>query len=343
MGRGVRAGSIVVALALAASGCTLAQAGQAPDPPVRLGLFGQDFSPASREIIAREANVIVNHGFSWNVMEPSPENFNFGPADTVADFAADHDMEHIGVHFAWDQALLDDLPGWVNAITDPVELRAVLTRRAEAIFERYPDLDRIDVINEPLETAAGALYPNHFAAVLGSDYIAELFAIVDAAAPDSTQLFVNENFVEYFPAKADALVALVGDLVDAGVRIDGVGLQSHFILGAPDFDLLARTGDRLEALGVSVFLSELDVPVAADVPNRAGVQAERYRQAVATCLGWASCDLVNVWGVDDGHTWLDGLLGPGTDPLLFHRDLTPKAAYFAVLGQLLEGRPDVAP
>ena len=41
----------------------------------------------------------------------------------------------------------------------------------------------------------------------------------------------------------------------------------------------------------------------------------------------------------DGHTWLDGILGPGTDPLLYDRDLRPKPAYFAFREALLAGRP----
>ena len=159
-----------------------------------------------------------------------------------------------------------------------------------------------------------------------------------AAAPAETQLFVNENFVEYFPAKADGLVALVQGLLDAGVAVDGVGFQSHFIFGAPDFDLMRATGERLEALGVKVFLTELDVPVAADVADRATVQAARYRRAVETCLAWTTCDVINVWGVDDGHTWLDGLLGPGTDPLLYDRERNAKPAYFAFREALLAGR-----
>jgi endo-1,4-beta-xylanase len=113
-------------------------------------------------------------------------------------------------------------------INDPDELRALLVERAEVIFERYPDLDRINVINEPLPTLGGGseLYESYFFRVLGPDYIAELFEIVDAAAPDDVKLVLNENFVEYFPEKAEGLVALVTDLVQRGVPIDSVGKSS---------------------------------------------------------------------------------------------------------------------
>jgi endo-1,4-beta-xylanase len=331
---------VVVVASGGLAGCTLAQVGGVSSPPVRIGLFGDVFSPPTRQVMARESSAVVNP-IAWNLMEPQPNVFDFGPADGYAALAEEHRLEQVAMAFAWDQALLDDLPAWVGDLTHPDELRGALVRRAETIFDRYPGIDRVNVVNEPLETFAGGVYHNHFAAVLGDDYVAELFAIVDAAAPDDVELFLNENFVEYLPAKADGLVALVDELVAAGVPIDGVGLQAHFLFGAPDFDLLATTGSRLEALGVKVFLTELDVPVPANVADRARVQADRYRGAVETCLRWRTCDLINVWGVDDGHTWIDAVLGPGTDPLLFDRELRPKLAYWVVRQTLLAGREAV--
>lgn len=306
---------------------------------VRIGLFPQDFGPESQATIQREANMIVNHGFSWNVIEPERGRWNFDRADEVHEFALRHRLPELAFHFAWENDVLDDFPSWVGAITDPDELRSVLRERARRIFERYPTLSAIDVINEPLPVAGSVLTQNHFFRVLGPDYIAQLWEIVESEAPRSTRLFVNENFVEYFPAKADALVALVTDLRARGARVDAVGLQTHLLLGEPDWALLRQTMDRLAALGVKVMITEVDVPVAPDLSDRFAVQAERYRRVVETCLAVRACDTINVWGVDDGHTWLDGLLGPGTDPLLLDRSFEPKPAYDAVRDALRAGRP----
>ena len=42
---------------------------------------------------------------------------------------------------------------------------------------------------------------------------------------------------------------------------------------------------------------------------------------------------VTFWGLDDGHTWLNGfpIRGRTNHPLLIDRDLKPKPAFFAVL------------
>jgi GH35 family endo-1,4-beta-xylanase len=50
--------------------------------------------------------------------------------------------------------------------------------------------------------------------------------------------------------------------------------------------------------------------------------------------------VINVWGVDDGHTWIDSVLGPGWDPLLLDADRNRKPAYDAVRDTLAGGRSE---
>ena len=332
MRRAVRFTSLMVLLALVSTACVDEVAAARG---LTFGLFVQGNSELERGLVLEHADATTNHGLSWSVIQPAPGEWNFGPADATYDWAEANGLHQTGFHFAWDQVFLDDLAPWVLDITDPKELRAVLAERADVIFERYPGLDRIDVINEPLEILGGELTINHFYEVLGADYIAELFDIVDAAAPADVELIVNENFVEYSPAKADALVALIADLVERKIAIDGVGLQSHFIFGEPDWDRYEWVMREIGELGLDVHITELDVPVAPDLPDRLQVQRERYRHAVATCRAVPACRSITVWGVDDGHSWIDGLLGPGQSPLLFDATGNPKPAYAGVLEALL--------
>jgi endo-1,4-beta-xylanase len=305
---------------------------------LRFGLLGGPEPSAATDVALAESRTFTNHAFSWNVIWPERDRWNFAPADAGNRYARRHHLFQTGFHFAWDQQLLDDLPEWVERITDPDELRAVIRERARVIFRRYPRLDAIDVVNEPLEVAGGGTYRNHFFEVLGPDYVEQLFRIVADEAPRRTRLFVNENLVEYFPAKADALVALVRDLVDSGARIDAVGLQTHLFLGEPDWTLLRTTMERLADLGVEVWVTELDAPVPVDQPDRLAVQAERYRRVVATCLDVDACRSVFVWGVSDADSWINWFLAPSLSPLLFDEGLAPKPAYFATRDALLAGR-----
>ena len=311
---------------------------------IDVGFFYGPTGDSAREALSvRHSTMYTNHAFSWKVIEPARGVYDFGPADANAQFAADHGLRHQGFHFAWDNEALDDFPDWVAAITDPDELRDVLRGRARTIFDRYPTLRQIDVINEPFESLGGALHQNHLADVLGPDYVLELFAIVGEEAPPGVALTLNENLIEYFPEKADALVALARSIVDAGLRIDGVGLQSHFFFGGdPDWELYRTTMRRLAALGLEVYVSELDVPVGP-VADRFAVQADRYRKATEACLAEPACTQLFIWGLDDSESWLDWFLGPDLDPLLFDADLARKPAFDAVYEALLGGRPPAAP
>ncbi len=314
---------------------------------VRFGFHDQNGAGGpDGELAALEGNAYTNHGVSWRSFQPTPDGVT-ASMDANCDFAAANGLFQVGFHFAWDQQLLDDLAGWVLDIHDPDTLRDVLRERARRIFARCPSLDRISVVNEPLRVLTGnTLFENHFFQVLGPDYIAELFRIVRDEAPDHVGLFINDYAIEYYPDRAAAYVDLIRSLVESGAPIDAVGLQTHLFLvnppftAEPDFALYRKTMEEIAALGLKILVSELDVPIPPELPNRVQIQSDRYREVVESCLAVPACDTIIVWGIDDANTWLDDFLltGPDHDPLLFDAALERKPAYFAVRDALLRGR-----
>ncbi len=337
--------------------CRLWQAGELAG--VNIGfLLPQDAGEPGWQIGLDEGNLIATHDVSWRETWPERDEPNWGAPAELYEVARENDLDQAAFHFAWDQEFLDDLPGfpdpgWVQGITDPEELREVLRTRARELFERYPEIDKINVINEPLPTLgqSGEIYQNHFYDVLGPDYIVELFEIVDEEAPEGVDLVLNENYVEYFPVKAEGLVNLVRDLVAAGAPIDAVGFQGHLMFTElldrePDFDLLRATMEEVADLGVDVWISELDNPVDPAREDRFGYQADNYRKEVETCLSIPRCTDILIWGVTDerplwNHPLTTGFIGyEEADALLFDESGEPKPAYFAVRDALLQGRPE---
>jgi endo-1,4-beta-xylanase len=342
----VRAASLALAL-LTAAGASTVRADGADVPlqeaarraGIQVGVLGELLGAAENALLEREFEVLVAHGFSWNVIHPAPGVWNFTYADLIVDFAAARGKPVIGMHLVWEQVLLDDAAPWVLAIEDPDALRATLRDHLRTIHARYEGrLDALTVVNEPLETFGGALHQNHFHRVLGADYVAQVFRIAREEAPGVT-LVLNENFTEYFPDKASGLVALVAELVRGAVPIDAVGLQTHLLFGEPDWELLRRTMKALGDLGVRVFVTELDAPVAVDLADRLAVQADRTERAVQTCLLVPACERIVWWGLHDGITWLDSFLSPGLSPLLFDESLAAKPSYFAARDALLGHAP----
>lgn len=317
--------------------CTLRGAGDAADVLVGAAVAADRLDdPAYAWLVAEEfSSLTPENDMKWTVVQPERDVWVYGPADRLVDFAEEHEMAVRGHTLVWGQDVGNGLPDWVAEIDDPEELRAVVGDHISTLVGRYAGrVDRWDVVNEPLELVGANLDANHFLEVLGPGYIGDAFEAAHRADPDA-RLFLNENSVEFVPAKAEALVSLVEELVADGVPIDGVGLQAHQFSGQPPEEGVIDTlVSQFEDLGLEVALTELDLPVPEGGDWAA--QADGYRQIVRDCVD-AGCNEITVWGVYDGATWLDDFLGrDGTSPLLFDRDFEPKPAHAAVIEELLD-------
>jgi len=136
-----------------------------------------------------------------------------------------------------------------------------------------------------------------------------------------------------YSGKHAAYLTLVRELVDAGVPIDGVGLQLHRVPGTIlDQDKLENQLRDFTQLGLRVAVTEVDVPVSPTDAKAFNRQADEYRKIVSACIAVPGCTEITVWGVTDRDTWLDGLgLFPTpTRPLLFDNQFKRKPAYIAV-------------
>lgn len=298
-----------------------------------------------RDTLLREFNSITpENALKWYSVRPAPETWSFDGADAVVDTAASNGLEIRGHTLVWAQDAFT--PDWVEGVTDPAALEALVDEQITTVMERYRDrVHRWDVVNEPLATVGTGPSDSVYWEVLGPDWVADAFRRAHAVDPGA-ELWLNETGTDYFPAKHDALLALVADLVAAGVPIHGVGIQGHrFTTDGPDPATLQRQLLDFTDLGLAVAITELDVATDPTDPAGAERQADAYARIVGSCLAVAGCEEVTMWGLTDRSTWLDGFeaLPKPTRPLLFDEELRPKPAYERVRQMLAqavrEGRP----
>ena len=295
--------------------------------------------------LAREfSSVTAENAMKWYAIQPTRGTFDFSGADAVLDFAEANDMMVRGHTLVWAQDTFT--PAWVVAITDPDELRSVVEEHLRTVLDRYRGrIARWDVVNEPLQTLGAGPSDNVFRRVLGSDWLTEIYLLVHAIDPD-IELWLNEYGSDWVPGKHDALVALVGDLVDAGVALHGVGLQTHRLSpDGPDRSTFEQQLRDFQDLGLAVALTEVDIATDPGQPttDTFAAQADAYATIVSSCLAVPACEEVTTWGISDADTWLDsqGILPAPTRPLLFDDAYRPKPAYDAVAAVLAAGRPTV--
>lgn len=316
--------------------CSLREA--AAQANVRIGAAVSDFfdgDPEYGPALARDFDSLTaENDMKWAAIQPTRGNYDFAKADKLVDFAEANDMTVRGHTLLWDQETIDSTPGYVTAITDPADLRALMADHISTLVGRYAGrVDAWDVVNEPFQSRNEQYYDNVFRQVLGPGYIAEALELAHAADPGAL-LFVNEVLVSYEGGKFEALLALARDLLAQGAPLHGIGIQAHFLLPAAPEQLHANLV-KLADLGLVVELTELDVPFSTSQPGAAEEQRRVYLEVVRACLAVAACRRITLWGFTDAHTWIDSFVGPGFAPLPLDADYERKPAWYGLREGLL--------
>ena len=133
----------------------------------------------------------------------------------------------------------NQLPDWV---TDPPKnwtkagLSKVLKNHVTKLVEHFGDrCYSWDVVNEAFsDNPAGSYASNIWYDTIGKQYVPMAFAAAQKAIKKNglkVKLYYNDYNIESPGDKSTAAQNLVKELKAAGIQIDGVGLESHFIAG----------------------------------------------------------------------------------------------------------------
>jgi endo-1,4-beta-xylanase len=308
------------------------------------------------------------------VINPRPGIYDFAAADAFVDYGRRHDMFVIGHTLVWHNQTPDwffhDKNGRPN--TPAAQLERMRSYIATVAGRYAGRVDAWDVVNEIIDEN-GAYRDTVWTRSVGDGdtVVREAFRAAQRADPHA-ELYYND-FNTWRPEKRDGIVRMVKMLQDAGIRIDGIGMQGHWGLDYPSLHDIEAAIDAYAALGVKVMITELDVDVLPltkegqvigtvmahpqfqlpefkryldpwpnGLPDEVQQQlATRYAELFA--LFHRKRDVisrVSVWGVHDGMSWKNDYPVPGRTnyPLLFDRQWQPKPALDAVLAVPQTGR-----
>lgn len=188
-----------------------------------------------------------------------------------------------------------------------------------------------DVVNEALSDSGG-YRDSPFYTTIGEYYIPIAFAAAAAADPDA-KLYYNDYNIEYTGTKLTEALAIVDLIQGAGVQIDGVGLQGHFIVGSTNTaDEYADVLSQFTAKGVEVAYTELDIRHASLPPTDAEIesQAVGYAAVVQACLQTTSCVGVTVWDFDDYYSWVPSTFSGAGQACIYDENLSKKPAWTSI-------------
>src|SRR3954447_12662121 len=130
-------------------------------------------------IAGREFNMVTpENEMKWDATEPSQNNFNFGPGDTIVNFAVAHNQKVRGHALAWHS----QQPPWVANLSGTALRNAMLNHATQLATHYRGKLLSWDVVNEAFNEDGSRRASNLQAT--GNDWIEAAFRAARAADPN---------------------------------------------------------------------------------------------------------------------------------------------------------------
>jgi endo-1,4-beta-xylanase len=295
-----------------------------------------------RKLLAEQCSVLVSENdMKWDALHPEENRYSFAAADEFVAFAKGHRQRVRGHALCWHK----QNPAWLarrlGAATSK-EATRLLTEHIHRVAARYCGrVHSWDVVNEAISgRAQDGLRNSPFRDAIGPKYVELAFRAAAEADPKAL-LTYNDYGLERNERKREKVLAMLRSLVTKNVPVHALGLQSHLNATnrSASWDGLNIFLDRIESLGLQVFITELDVDdyaIPGSESERDNRVAEVYRDYLKNVLSHRAVRAVFTWGIDDRHSWLQEskhrpprLDGKPKRPLLFNGNLKPKAAFHA--------------
>nr|AIF26586.1 putative carbohydrate-active enzyme [uncultured bacterium fosmid pJB65E1] len=305
--------------------------------------------PAQIALIKREFNSITaENAMKPEPTEPSKGQYNWADADKIADFCRENGIRLRGHCLVWHS----QIGRWMyqdekGNLLPKEQLYANMKSHIQAVVSRYKDVVYCwDVVNEAMADdqrwpGASPYRNSPLYQIAGDEFIAKAFEYAREADPNAL-LFYND-YNAFDAAKSERIYNMVKKMKDAGVPIDGIGMQGHCNIYHPadmvgDFD---RAITKYSSLVDHIHITELDIRVNEDFGG-----ALMFRQGEGKVAEWEKVlqedqymnlfkvlrkhkelvDCVTFWNLGDKDSWL----GAANYPLLFDAEYQPKRAYTLV-------------
>ncbi|MDR1824983.1 MAG: endo-1,4-beta-xylanase [Bifidobacteriaceae bacterium] len=238
-----------------------------------------------------------------------------------------------------------EAPKWMLGL-DQEEVEQLWRQRVRREVSGFAGLiDTWDAINEVVimpvfEAEENVITP--LARAKGRIHMIKLaFEEARAANPNVTLLLNDFDL-------STAYECLIEGVLEAGVKIDVLGLQTHMHQGYWGEENMLKTVDRFARYGLPIHMTEsslvsghlmpaeivdlndYQIPSWPSTPEGLERQADEMVRHYKSLLGHPAVQVITYWGVSDAEAWLGAPIG------LVFEDNTPKPSYTA-LHELIKG------
>jgi endo-1,4-beta-xylanase len=314
-------------------------------------IMGKDTN-SSKLLFQHFNSITAENAMKWERIHPEPAVYNFDTSDMFVAIGQKNNMFIVGHCLLWHQ----QTPDWVftDSLGKDLNREALLKRLRDhitTIATRYKGkINGYDVVNEALNED-GTMRKSKWYEIIGEDYIQKAFEFVKAADP-SAELYYNDYNIEN-PAKREGAIRIIKNLQAKGIKVDGVGIQGHWILNSVQFSNIDSSLSQFGRLGVKIHITELDMNVLPLPDNFSGaeitdnfelqVKLNPYANGLPDSIQLRFTNQfvelfkifrkhkdilkrVTFWGITDKTSWLNDwpVKGRTNYPLLFDRNYKAK-------------------
>lgn len=301
--------------------------------------------PLQMDLIKREFNSVT----AENDMKPQPTEpqegvFNWEGADRIANFCRQNGIKLRGHCLMWHSQIGE----WMFADNPTKEVFYERMRKhIHAVVNRYKDVVYCwDVVNEAISEENNSIDPYRqtpMYKLCGDEFIAKAFQFAREADPKAL-LFYND-FNECDRIKSQRIFNMVKAMKQAGVPIDGIGMQGHYNIYGPTEKEIDDALTLYKKVVKHIHVTELDIRVNTEMGgrlrfSREGVNisdsvkqylADQYARVFNVFRKHKDViDCVTFWNLSDRDSWL----GAANYPLPFDSEYKPKLAYDVILNKL---------
>jgi endo-1,4-beta-xylanase len=233
--------------------------------------------------------------------------WNWNNLDNLYNYSRDNDLIFKNHTLIWGQ----QQPSWISELNSADQLKYIETW-FRMVGQRYPDMEMIDVVNEPIAShnpPDGANGRADYKDALGGngetgyDWVITSFELARKYLPNA-QLLINDYGIINDNGATNTYLQIINLLNDRGL-IDGIGVQGHrFEFEDADTTVLKNNLTKLGATGLPVYISELDLGNYdnAGTPDD-DVQLQLYQKIFPVLWLHPAVKGITLWGYLEGQMW----------------------------------------
>ena len=256
----------------------------------------------------------------WGSVEATRDVMTWTQLDAAYDFAKANGLPFRFHVLLWG----NQQPAWIATLPANEQLEEIEEWFA-AVAARYPDIDYVEVVNEPIRDAPdglpgnfdapGSVDPNdgnYMNALGGSgdsgwDWVINAFRLAREAFPNAS-LVLNEYSIVNDPTTLNRYIGII-NLLKAEGLVDIVSEQAHgFTVNTMQAATLTANLNTLAATGLPIMITEMDIDGADATTANDATQLDRYQRLFPALWEHPAIMGITTWGYRPGMWRPNGVL-----------------------------------